>query len=107
MARVEFAGIAEPYRSTVTAIIGLGRQGRSTGAPALPMAGRIRAVAGARLPARCHRLFGLGLAGLTKLAARRSVAGHEGVRRFVADVLAENAVAGQAVAVRYRDGEPR
>ncbi|VVJ21780.1 Uncharacterised protein [Amycolatopsis camponoti] len=80
-----------------------------------------------RLPARCHRLFGLGLAGLTKLAARLSddsgaghvargrvlhdrlvgVAGHEGVRRFVAGVLAGNAVAGRAFAVRSRNGEPR
>jgi len=70
-----------------------------------------------RLPSRCHRLFGLGLAGLAKLAARLSddsraghvalgcalhdrlvgVAGHEGVRRFVADVLAANPVAGRNI----------
>lgn len=79
------------------------------------------------LPARCRRLFRLGLARLTKLAAHLSddsgagyvargcvlhdrlvgVAGHEGVRRFVAGVLAENAVAGPAVAARSRNGEPR
>lgn len=79
------------------------------------------------LPARCHRLFRLGSARLAKLAADLSdysgaghvargcvlhdrlvgVAGHDGVRRFVADVLAENALAGRALAVRTRDGEPR
>ncbi|MBE1496147.1 hypothetical protein H4696_003247 [Amycolatopsis lexingtonensis] len=46
MARIELAGIAEPHRSTVTAIIDLARQGLFTDAQALLMIGRIRAAAG-------------------------------------------------------------
>ena len=46
MASVDLAGIAEPHRSAVTAIIDLARQGLFTDAQALVMIGRIRAVAG-------------------------------------------------------------
>ncbi|MEV6823462.1 hypothetical protein [Amycolatopsis sp. NPDC051102] len=46
MAPVDLAGIAEPHRSAVTAIIDLARQGMFTDAQALLMIGRIRAVAG-------------------------------------------------------------
>ncbi|VVJ21802.1 Uncharacterised protein [Amycolatopsis camponoti] len=46
MASVDLAGIAEPHRSAVTAIIDLARQGLFTDAQALLMIGRIRAVAG-------------------------------------------------------------
>jgi len=45
MAHIELAGIAEPHRSTVTAIIDLARQGLFTEAQALLMIGRIRALA--------------------------------------------------------------
>ena len=46
MTSVDLAGIAEPHRSAVTAIIDLARQGLFTDAQALLMIGRIRAVAG-------------------------------------------------------------
>jgi hypothetical protein len=46
MASVDLAGIAEPHRSAVTAIIELARQGLFTDAQALLMIGRIRAAAG-------------------------------------------------------------
>ena len=45
MVPVELAGIAEPYRSRVTTIIDLARQGWLTDAQALLMIGRIRAAA--------------------------------------------------------------
>jgi hypothetical protein len=45
MAPVELAGIAEPYRSRVTTIIDLARQGWFTDAQALLMIGRVRAAA--------------------------------------------------------------
>jgi hypothetical protein len=48
MAPVELVGIAEPYRSRVTAIIDLARQGWFTDAQALLMIRRVRAAAAAR-----------------------------------------------------------
>ena len=45
-APIDLEGIAEPHRSTVTAIIDFARQGLCTDAQALLMIGRIRAVAG-------------------------------------------------------------
>jgi hypothetical protein len=45
MGPVELAGIAEPYRSRVAAIVDLARQGWFTDAQALSMIVRIRAAA--------------------------------------------------------------
>jgi hypothetical protein len=45
MVPIELAGIAEPYRSRVTTIIDLARQGWFTDAQALLIIGRIRAAA--------------------------------------------------------------
>lgn len=46
MAPVDLAGIAEPHRSTVNAIVELARQGLLTEAQALLMIGRVRAASG-------------------------------------------------------------
>jgi hypothetical protein len=49
VAPVELVGIAEPYRSRVTAIIDLARQGWFTDAQALLMIRRVRAAAAGAL----------------------------------------------------------
>jgi len=57
MAPVDLAGIAEPHRSTVTAIVELVRQGLLSDAQALLMIARVRAAAGpgpAEAGARCE-----------------------------------------------------
>jgi hypothetical protein len=46
VAPVDLSGIAEPHRSTVTAIVELARQGLLSDAQALLMIARVRAAAG-------------------------------------------------------------